>query len=933
VKTSDQDFLREVFLLEAWDTLTALDENLERATRAAGPADGTLALVTHRLRGAAALSGFPKFAEVVGEAEEVAERLATGLPEGRRQALDFLREVGQALKPALDHIAATGREDVEALEPLLARRTAADAQSLRPPAAGTTPALESMPLVEMARFLAKNGDTLEYFTPEATEHLETMGRALAALEQRGFNAEDLGTLFRAMHTLKGAAYTVGCTVVGDLAHRIEDLLGAIRDGRSPLTPQAAEAMWMGLDALKILLGGSLAPANANDMILHAGERLAAARSEAATVAAPAASVPALPLVSVPAETPAERPPAPTRAEHPRPAPEPGASVRVGQDRLDALMNLVGELVIGRSRLDRRLLKLERVGELLAFSRGRMASAVEQFEKKYGYPSLQPPLAAADETPLAGFFGELEFDRYADVNVLARMIAEISADVSEVQRELAAVIREVREDTGHVQRISANLRAEITRVRLVPVGRLFARFAHRVSELAKLEERTVRLTTAGESVEVDSLIIEQLADPITHLIRNAIVHGIESEPERRAAGKPSAGTIALTAYHQGGWICVAVEDDGRGIDVGALRREAQSRGFVAGEAARSLSDREALDLIFRPGFSTAARVTEGAGRGVGMDVVRTNVSRLGGDIEVETELGVGTRFTLRVPLTVAITDALLVRVGSEFLAVPLSAVQLLLAVRPDEIRKAARGELVMVEQQALDLIRLDLALGFATSVPPTRIPVVVLKSGRRAFAVAVDELLGKTDVVVKSLGALLEDVVPFAGATITGEGRVIFLLDPARLLGRWERGQTAPAIDLRTPEVAPGGARGTRVLLVDDSVSVRTFVGHMLTRAGFAVTTASDGAEALERLAAAAVDVVVTDLEMPRVNGYELIKDLRRRAATRDVPVVVLTTRVGEKHLEVARQVGAEHCVSKPVHEPTFVGLVRSLVGARPAEVA
>jgi chemotaxis protein histidine kinase CheA/ActR/RegA family two-component response regulator len=930
VEMSDRDFLREVFLLEAWDTLTALDENLERAARSSGPADETLALITHRLKGAAALNGFPKLAEVAGEAEAVAERLGAVPPDVRRRGLDFLREVGNALKPALDHIAATGREDPEALAPRLAWPPAAEPPAFHPPV--TTPA-GSEPLAEMERFLAEHGDVLEYFKPEATEHLETMARSLGALERRGFNVEDLGTLFRAVHTLKGAAYTVGCTVMGDLAHRAEDLLGAIRDGRCALTPPAAEAMWMGLDALKLLLGGSLAPANANDAIVRAAARLAAVSAPPETVAAPPVAAGASrPLARVPAVTQAPEP-APSRPEPARPVPGPGASVRVGLDRLDALMNLVGELVIARSRLDRRLVKLERVGELLGLSRDRMARTVEEFEKKYGYPSLRPPRTAADEMPLAAFFGELEFDRYTDVNVVARMIAEISADVSEVHGELAAVIREVREDTGHVQRISADLRAEITRVRLVPVDRLFTRFAHRVNELARLEGKTVRLTTTGESVEVDSLIVEQLADPVTHLIRNAIAHGIESEAERRAAGKPAAGTIALTASQQGGWICVEVADDGRGIDVGSIRREAASRGFVDGEASRSLSDGEALDLIFLPGFSTAAHVTEGAGRGVGLDVVRTNVSRLGGDIEVETELGVGTRFILRVPLTVAITDALVVRVGSEFLAVPLSAVQLLLTLRPDEIRTADRGEVVMVAQQELDLIRLDRALGLVTAVTPTRVPIVVLKSGRRPFAVAADELVGRTDVVIKSLGALLEDVAPFAGATITGEGRVIFLLDPPRLLARWQRGPAAPAVDPGTAAVAGGAARGARVLVVDDSVSVRKFVGHMLARAGFVVTTASDGADALEQLAAAVVDVVVTDLEMPRVNGYELIKDLRRRAATRDVPVVVLTTRVGEKHLELARQVGAEHCVQKPVDEHTFVQLVRSLVGARAAEVA
>jgi chemosensory pili system protein ChpA (sensor histidine kinase/response regulator) len=600
-------------------------------------------------------------------------------------------------------------------------------------------------------------------------------------------------------------------------------------------------------------------------------------------------------------------------------------VRVSLERLDSLMNLVGELVIARSRLDRRLGQLERVGELLAFSRGRMAHAVEQFEKKHNFPTLRAAAAPADATPIAAIFGDLEFDRYDDVNVLARGVAEISADVSEVHAQLGALIRAVREDTGHVQRISAELREQVTRIRLVPIGRLFTRFGRRVSELAKSEGKAVTLTTAGESVEVDTLIIEQLADPITHLIRNAIAHGIEPEEERRGRGKPPVGTIALTAYHQGGWIGVEVEDDGRGIDAAALRREAEHHGFVDADAARALSDRDALDLIFLPGFSTADHISTTAGRGVGMDVVRANVTQLGGEIEVETELGVGTRFTLRVPLTVAISDALLVRAGGEPFAIPLSAVQSLVSLQPDEIRKAARGDVIMVGEQALDLIPLDRALGLPKSATTGRIPVAVLRTGRRSVAVAVDELVGKTDVVIKNLGGLLEDAAPFAGATITGEGGVILLLDPGRLMDRWNGVESSAARAHRPADVAEPVLQGGRVLLVDDSVSVRRFVAQMLTRGGFTVTTASDGADALERVAAASFDIIVTDLEMPRVNGYELIKALRRRPATREVPIVVLTTRVGDKHLTLARELGAAQCVSKPVDEHGFVRLLRSLV--------
>jgi chemosensory pili system protein ChpA (sensor histidine kinase/response regulator) len=295
-------------------------------------------------------------------------------------------------------------------------------------------------------------------------------------------------------------------------------------------------------------------------------------------------------------------------------------------------------------------------------------------------------------------------------------------------------------------------------------------------------------------------------------------------------------------------------------------------------------------------------------------------------------GAGTRFTLRLPLALAISDALLVRSGSETMAVPLNAVRQIVPRRPQDIRDTGGREMVRVEGQLLDLHRLDRVLGLDASgeQPPAR-PVLVVRSGGRSFAVAVDAIVGKEEIVIKPLGGLLADLPPFGGATITGEGRVVLVVDPARLLVLAESGVAPRPPAPQVPRSPAGGVR--RILLVDDSVSVRRFVGHMLQKAGFEVLTANDGAEALERLGDTTVDVVVTDLEMPRLNGYELIEDLRRRASTRDVPVVVLTTRAGEKHWALARRLGVRHYVTKPVDEQAFVQLVADVsAGAYEADL-
>jgi chemosensory pili system protein ChpA (sensor histidine kinase/response regulator) len=640
------------------------------------------------------------------------------------------------------------------------------------------------------------------------------------------------------------------------------------------------------------------------------------------------------------------------AERSRTAAPPGVrpSIRVNLDRLDALMNLVGELIVARSRLERRLGQFDQMGGLLGITEARLLQAIEEFERKYLEPRAPGATSAPERAPqpvrpapgpgpipsgstdLGAFFGELEFDRYDDFSILARRVGEIASDVGEIQGQLAGLVRAVREDSGRVHQLGTELRGEVTRARMVPVARLFARFSRQVREAGRAAGKRVTLDTSGEAVEMDNTVVEQISDSLVHLIQNAVVHGIEDEDERLRLGKPAHGTLRLAASHRGSVILIEIADDGRGIDVDAVKAAALRGGFVTEAALAEMAERDVLDLIFLPGFSTAESVTTAAGRGVGMDVVRTNVGRLGGDVEVETTPGQGTRFTIRLPLTVAVSDALLVRLGPEVLALAVPSVKAMVRVQPEEIRHVGGRESVEIEGQAVELLRLEHVLQIPSQHGEGPRPVVAIRTGRRSLAVTVDELLGKEDVVIRPLGPFLEGVGPYAGATVSAEGRVILFLDPVRLL------EGAAALEAPRPVVAapvsrPASRARRRVLLVDDSVSVRKFVGQMLERAGFAVVTANDGADALQCLADETFEVIVTDLEMPRLNGYELLRDLRRRPATRQTPVVVLTTRAGEKHVSLARQLGVQHYMAKPVDEQAFVRLVDSLAAPLAAGVA
>ena len=954
----ERELLLGIFLMEAWDTAGALEEGLGLLTAADAPSPDALAslvVFAHRLKGSAALHGFPGVSDLAAAIERLLERVPAAPADDRTRGAAFLDGLLALLKEVFDGVSAVGVEDGARIGEFKSRYptffAAALPAPLRPagdtaPAPPVPPVPRLSPLaIELSRFFSESGEVLEYFLPEATEHLEAMTTALLALEGGAADEETLATLFRSVHTLKGAAYTVGCVALGDATHQIEDLLDVLRERRLPITPARAEAVFAATAAIKrVLQSGAAVSDETAQALEQATQELRELIASEALRERPMASPiqeesPAVPeIVSLPAESALPAWPGFVRPEFlarlealPRPAlrsasAPTGPSIRVSVERLDALMNLVGELMIARSRLDRRLAQLDQVSELLLASRTRLGQVGRDFEFRRHAPTLPAALPERDDIgglrDLSDLFAELEFDRYDDINILARSVAEMSADVAEVQSQHVALLRSIREDTAQIQRLTAALRKEITRARMVPIGRLFTRVAQQVREAARAAGKTVTLTVRGESAEVDNSVIEQIADPLLHLIQNAVGHGIEPAAERERSGKPAQGQITLSASQEGGFALVEVEDDGRGIDADVLRRQAVERGLLPAAEAAALSGRDALNLIFVPGFSTAAAVTRTSGRGVGLDVVRTNVSRLNGEIHVETEPGRMTRFVLKLPLTVAIADALMVRCGTEIFALPLTAVSVMRPVAPSEIVSAGSRETVRLDDQVIDLVRLDRVLGVAASPPPLRLPVVVLRGGGRPFGLLVDELLGKEEIVIKTLGAFLEGAGPFSGATISGEGRVILLLDPTLI--RESASRVVPAAPDGAHEAVEPAEERPRIMLVDDSVSIRKFVGQMLEKAGFRVVTAVDGHDALQQLTNLTVDAIVTDLEMPRVNGYALIEDLRRRAATREVPVVVLTTRAGDKHVSLARRLGVRHYVAKPVDEQSFVRLIESV---------
>src|SRR5438105_3138805 len=526
------------------------------------------------------------------------------------------------------------------------------------------------------------------------------------------------------------------------------------------------------------------------------------------------------------------------------------------------------------------------------------------------------------------FGELEFDKYDDFNILARSMAEISADIAESMAQLNTMIRHSREDMGRLQQLTLGLRDEIAQARMVPLNTLFTRFQKAVREMGRTAGKSVILDISGGDIELDTDVVQRLLDPVIHIIRNAVYHGIESTDAREAAGKPAAGTVSLNAAHRGTAVLIEIKDDGAGLNVEKIKAIAVSSGLLDATQAAALSQTEAMELIYVPGFSTASEVGDQAGRGVGMDVVKQAVEALNGHIDIHSEPGVGTTFTLRLPLTLLISAALIIRAGQQRFAVPLPAIREVIGSAVHAVRHIDGRWLLPIGDDNVEVRAIAQLLGERMEAPNPTSPVVVLQAGQKAMGITVDELIGRQEIVIKALGPLaFFQGSGYSGAAIDPEGRVMLVLDVERLLmeqtgARIPAGlsRMAVASSVNEPDnlSATPDRSACRILLIDDSLSVRKFIGRMLQAAGYQVDTAVDGEEGLRKAALESYRLIITDLEMPKMNGYEVIQSLRELPHTRTTPIMVMTTRAADKHRQIATNLGANAYITKPIEERSLI---------------
>ncbi|MHB8540458.1 MAG: hybrid sensor histidine kinase/response regulator [Candidatus Acidiferrales bacterium] len=967
------------FLREYSSILQEAQPNVEDLER--------LYIAAHTLCGNSATYGFPLLSEIAGKLAHIFQytRNAPLNSDTIAPLTEFLSDAISVLEFDLLEISDCGAEvaaDIQAFKQRYAFAFPVTASAASSPishldseeavAVGTYEAMQENPseLASAYDLLPADaevpGEVLQLFIPEAEEHLQAMTECLLALETNS-NPDDINRLFRSIHTVKGSAAQVGLHRISAIAHRVEDLIGRIRDGALAPSAELTDVCLESVDILKKFLhndwpGEMLARSAVDSFLSRIAEFVSGENSEHISTAnadrppsaantsreMPQVSSDVLSVHKTPASGPPQR-----------------RSVRISLERLDKMMNAVGELVINRTRMIGRLAELEKLVEVLNFSKGRLAEKISGFQDKYEFNWIgstpaptangsakrfanSGPAFASEGRGSFGDFSELEMDRYDDFSILSRSLTEISADVNEVLAQLGGFMNRVDADIDEFTKLAHRLQDQITQARMVAIGNLYTRLSRTVRDAAKAAGKEVNLVLEGADTEMDNNIIEQISDPLIHVVRNAVAHGIEDPSERQERGKNPQGQVTVRAYHRGNHIFIEVEDDGHGIDPEKIRARALEGGFISADQARQMSERDLRNLLFMPGFSTVREKTELAGRGVGLDVVKSNLDALNGEVEIRGEVGLGASFILKVPLTLIISQALFVRCGSSVFALPLAFVEEIRRLRPEEIDDIGGKLLARVREETIDVVRLDARLGLPlleTASGYFRM-VIVNVSGRRV-GIVVEEVLRKDEVVIKNLGEFLRNVKLFPGASIAPDGSLILLLDLHRLAAQELTEHATVATTAAVARVfAPGAAavasgsipaevidevqKDRVVIVVDDSISVRKFVARMLEKAGYCVRLASDGLEAAEIVAQSGAHLIVTDLEMPRMNGYDLMSHLRQNPETRRIPVMVVTSRAGAKHRDRALKEGAAEFLTKPVQEEQLLAAVAKIFGLEKA---
>jgi chemosensory pili system protein ChpA (sensor histidine kinase/response regulator) len=786
-------------------------------------------------------------------------------------------------------------------------------------------------------------DLLEVFTEEAREILDHADGELAQWRAEPAELAHVVNLQRDLHTLKGGARIAGLVPVGDLTHAIETLLEKpVGSDPAPLIA----ALEAGFDQLHTLVqrvvqghGIEYPQALIDRLLAMAGEEglvdsdeFIAPSVELPAAAAPAPATPAAPTTTgLPELLPELLPETEEEARSPQ------EQIRVRAELLDSLVNHAGEVAIYRSRLEQQvagyrfnLVELEQTVARLR-SQLRMleieteAQIIARFQREHREGGMS-------------VFDPLELDRFSQLQQYSRALAESVSDLVSIQSMLDELTRQAETLLIQQSRVSSELQEGLLRTRMLPFDTMVPNLRRTLRQAAQEQGKSAQLYVEGAHGEMDRNLLDRIKAPFEHMLRNAIAHGIEAPAERRKAGKPEEGSVRIRVAREATEVVVRVSDDGRGLDREAIRARATERGLLRPEAR--LSDDQLLALITQPGFSTASSVTQLAGRGVGMDVVANEIKQLGGSLSIESQQGQGTTFVLRLPFTLAVTQAILVRIGEATFAIPMTSVQGVARISPDDLAaRLAEDEPAFQysgEQYGIHDLADLLGLPAAHAIEDDQLPLLLTRAGDLRAAIRIDAVLGSREIVVKSVGPQISSVPGLLGATIMGDGSVLIILDLAPLvrhgIARREQRLAEGLSAVQAPVIEEQRVRPL-VMVVDDSITMRKVTGRVLERHEYEVSTAKDGVDAIEKLHERVPDLMLLDIEMPRMDGYELATHMKADPRLRDVPIIMITSRTGEKHRQRALDIGVERYLGKPYQEAELLAQIGEVLEQRAMELA
>ncbi|MEQ3631753.1 MAG: Hpt domain-containing protein [Thalassolituus sp.] len=952
----EDDLILDIFLEEAdeiSETIESVLQNWQQSPDNLLPV-AQLQRELHTMKGGARMAELPEIAALCHELETLYERLNDGVLERDEATFPLLQRAHDTLAEQLQ---AVRRGDL----PDDAAALIAEIHSyltVPSPEASAEYVPQSMAKDAVHSESADDADReiLEIFLEEAGELQEALDRALHHWEQEPDSRAGADEAQRVLHTLKGGARLSGLKDIGDLAHDFESDIQKALDRNARCDDAFFKHAYQRHDAIVVRIEALAALLNGEGVLAHdSGDRLIEVADEIPVAEVDDASDDMVdtPTVAGDVETReqslvplVESKPSnvlPLRREQPKAPAQAVASpassqrkaptelVKVSADLLDNLVNLAGETAIGRGRLEQQVSDFSHTLGDMDMTLERLRDQLRRLDQE---TEAQVLFRQERQGPNYDDFDPLEMDRYSSMQQLSRALMESASDLIDLKDTLTHKTRDAETLLLQQSRVNTELQEGLMKTRMVPFQRLVPRLRRIVRQVSLELNKQVDLRVYNAEGEMDRTILERMISPLEHMVRNAVDHGIEHTEQRLQSGKDAQGSIELDIRRDGGDVVLTMRDDGKGINLEAVRRKAIERGMTTPDAR--LTEEEVMQFILQPGFSTAEVVTQISGRGVGMDVVSSEIKQMGGSVEIRSNPGVGTEFEVRLPFTVSVNRALMVRVGDDLYAVPLNNIQGIVRASVAELQSlyeqpvSERRFEYAGNDYRLDYLGAMLDVEAQPKVTAQHLPLpLLLIRGSVPFALQVDSLLGSREIVVKSLGPQFASVMGISGGTILGDGSVVIILDlPAMIRTQSSlEYQRAKALDMQEAERRHEQERRLpRVLVVDDSVTVRKVTTRLLERHGMEVFTAKDGVHAMETLQDHRPDVMLLDIEMPRMDGFEVASLVRHDARLKDIPIIMITSRTGDKHRERAMSIGVNEYLGKPFQEDRLLECINSFLG-------